>query len=206
MSLSLTFENPSDPFPVQFQLALLPEFLGRKLSLVASNVTVPAGTVGPIPLRLALPQNIQSIFPGDYSFIGRLLDSSGGLLSESRVDFTVSAKVSIRDFSFTPQLIVVRVGDNVQWSNNGAVIHTTTSDTGLWSSGDLTPGSSWNQNFLSEGFFPYHCNTHSQMKGGVWVLSGPLSASLERDAVERRLRRRLKADKLKRAIQRTLRP
>lgn len=207
MSFSLTVENPGAPLPIRFQLVLLPEFLGREISLVRPmNVTLPSGTVGPVPISLPLPPNIQSRFPGDYSFIGRLLDGSGSLLSESRANFTVPAKVSIRDFSFAPQLIEVRVGENVQWTNNGAVTHTTTSNAGGWDSRNLAPGVPWDHAFTSAGSFLYQCKIHPWMVGGVIVHSGPLSAALERAMAEKRLKKSLKGGKFEKLIRRRLRP
>ena len=207
MGFSLTLNNQGDPLPVRLQLLLLPEFLGRELSLVGPvEVTLPSGTVGPIPFSPALPRDIQSLFPGDYSFIGRLLDKSGDLLSEGRTIFTVPARVSIEDYRFNPQFIVVRTGESVQWTNHGAVTHTTTSTTGVWDSGDLAPGSSFSHPFTNADPYPYYCQAHSEMTGGVKVLSGPLQAGPERTKVERRLKKGLKTDKLKKAIQKGLRP
>src|SRR5262249_19652599 len=47
--------------------------------------------------------------------------------------------VSIRDFTFTPASVTVKMGSTVRWTNNGPSAHTTTSDMGVWDSGVLSP-------------------------------------------------------------------
>jgi plastocyanin len=81
--------------------------------------------------------------------------------------------VNIRDFSFTPASLTVKVGTTVRWTNQGPSGHTTTSDTGVWQSTTLSapgggggygsPGSAggtFNFTFTQAGTFPYHCSLH----------------------------------------------
>jgi len=94
--------------------------------------------------------------------------------------------ISIVDFSFQPGSVNINPGDVVTWTNNGAMAHTTTSDTGLWDSGSLQPGQSFSFTFATAGSFDFHCNIHPFMAGTVVVgaasagdpsLTSPLSAS-----------------------------
>jgi plastocyanin len=85
----------------------------------------------------------------------------GGGSTGSTVD------VSIRDFTFSPASVTVKVGSTVRWTNNGPSAHTTTSDMGVWDSGTLTPsggggmtGATFQMTFNSVGMFPYHCSIH----------------------------------------------
>jgi plastocyanin len=65
----------------------------------------------------------------------------------------------------------INVGDTVVWNFASATAtHTTTSDTGVWDSGNVNPGGSYSHTFTQAGSFPYHCNVHpTQMKGTVIV-------------------------------------
>jgi len=78
--------------------------------------------------------------------------------------------VSIVDFAFSPASITVDSGVTVTWTNNGATTHTVTSDgSGLFSSGNITPGGTYTHAFVSKGTFGYHCSIHPQMTASITV-------------------------------------
>ena len=77
--------------------------------------------------------------------------------------------VSIVDFAFSPQVDTITAGDSVKWTNNGAVTHTSTSNTLVWNSGNLAPGQSITFQFNTPGSFPYHCAIHTFMTGTIVV-------------------------------------
>lgn len=89
--------------------------------------------------------------------------------------------VSIVDYSFSPPSLTVKAGTAVTWTNMGTVAHTTTSDNGTWSSGQLsgsTPGgpygggsagASYSFTFMTAGTFTYHCSNHTNMTGTITV-------------------------------------
>jgi plastocyanin len=77
--------------------------------------------------------------------------------------------VAITSFTFSPESLNVRVGDTVTWTNNDAVSHTSTSNTGVWSSPVLNHGQSYSFTFTSIGHFPYHCAIHISMLGVIVV-------------------------------------
>jgi plastocyanin len=89
-------------------------------------------------------------------------------LGAAAVAFAVT-EVQIRDFEFVPANVVIMKGENVKWTNAGQVLHTSTSDTGKWNSGDLSHGQSFEFTFNDTGSFAYHCNYHITMKGTVRV-------------------------------------
>jgi plastocyanin len=69
--------------------------------------------------------------------------------------------VSLQDFSFSPALLIVRAGATVTWTNNdGNVIHTTTSDDGVWDSGALNGGDAFSFAFDEPGTYRYYCQPH----------------------------------------------
>lgn len=87
--------------------------------------------------------------------------------------FAATAAIDIIDFQFVPQTVTVNQGDTVQWANKGASIHTTTSDTGVWDSGIISPGLSFGRVFNTAGTFTFHCRIHPSMTGFVVVQSPP---------------------------------
>lgn len=80
--------------------------------------------------------------------------------------------VSIQNFMFQPGTLSVPVGTTVTWTNNATVTHTSTSDTGVWDSGPISPGMSYSYTFQQAGTFPYHCMIHPFMHGSIVVGSG----------------------------------
>jgi plastocyanin len=86
--------------------------------------------------------------------------------------FAATKAVTIADFSFTPSLSKLHIGDGVQWTNNGPSTHTTTSNApfSLWDSGNLTSGQTFSWPFNAAGIFPYHCSIHTFMTGNIGVL------------------------------------
>jgi plastocyanin len=77
--------------------------------------------------------------------------------------------VSIVDFAFNPSVVNATQNDTVTWTNNGAINHSSTSNTGIWDSGILGPSASFSRAFTSSGSFPYHCSVHPSMTGTVNV-------------------------------------
>ena len=86
----------------------------------------------------------------------------------SQVSATIH-NVSIVDFAFNPQSTNVTAGDSVKWTNNGSFDHTSTSDSGVWNSGTIPPGSSFTRQFSTPGIFPYHCSIHPTMTASIVV-------------------------------------
>jgi len=83
-----------------------------------------------------------------------------------------SAAVVIHNFAFGPATMTVPMGTTVTWTNMDSVAHTTTSDTGVWNSGTLSPGMSFHYTFNTSGTFPYHCMIHPNMHGTIVVQGG----------------------------------
>jgi plastocyanin len=73
--------------------------------------------------------------------------------------------------TFSPSTITVTVGTTLTWKNNDGIAHTSTSDTGVWDTGNLAAGGSSSTTFNTAGTFPYHCTYHVAMgmKGTVIV-------------------------------------
>jgi plastocyanin len=82
---------------------------------------------------------------------------------------TTLARVRIVDFAFRPKAITVSKGTRVRWTNRGGTTHTSTSNTGLWNSGNIAPGGTFSRLFRRAGTFRYHCAIHPSMTGRVVV-------------------------------------
>lgn len=77
--------------------------------------------------------------------------------------------VAIRNFAFGPQVITVKAGTTVHWTNHDTEAHTVTSDTGAFGSPVLQPGASYSFSFTKPGTYHYHCTIHPFMTGMVMV-------------------------------------
>jgi plastocyanin len=80
--------------------------------------------------------------------------------------------VIIANNQFLPQVITITTGTTVNWLNEGPEQHTTTSDTGVWDSGTLNPGQTFQFAFHTPGTYPYHCAIHPGMVGSITVQQG----------------------------------
>jgi len=77
--------------------------------------------------------------------------------------------VAIVNFEFQPAAVSVKVGDTVGWANKGSAPHTSTSDTGVWDTGSISPSQGGSFTFTTAGTFAYHCNIHPSMHGTITV-------------------------------------
>jgi len=83
---------------------------------------------------------------------------------------SVAADIQIVDFEFVPANDSVVLGQYVRWVNVGSMIHTSTSDDGVWDSGDLVPGNFYVLQMDSAGDFGYHCTPHPFMTATLHVI------------------------------------
>ena len=82
-----------------------------------------------------------------------------------------TAAISIVDFAFNPQVTTITQGSTVRWTNTAGRTHTSTSDTGLWNSGNISPGLTFSRVFATAGTFSFHCNIHPNMTGTINVIA-----------------------------------
>ena len=102
------------------------------------------------------------------------------LLTAVGLSLAAQVQISIIDFAFSPDSVVINTGDSVKWTNNGTVPHTSTSGVSgvwdsLWDSGDITPGGgTFVHGFPASGKFRFFCRHHWSlgMKGVVVVGTG----------------------------------
>ena len=80
--------------------------------------------------------------------------------------------IAIRDFAFHPDSIKVPPGATVTWVNCedvGHEPHTSTSDSAVWNSPEISSGARFSHTFPLAGGFPFHCTPHPFMTGKVVV-------------------------------------
>lgn len=80
------------------------------------------------------------------------------------------ATVSVRDNFFDANVVTVNVGESVRWVWEGDAPHNITFDVGGNASVTQTSGD-YEQTFMSEGTFRYHCTVH-----GAAVMAGLVTA------------------------------
>jgi plastocyanin len=72
--------------------------------------------------------------------------------------------VEIRDFSFTPEVLEVKPGDTITWTNQDIAPHTATALDNSWNTGSITKGMS-KEMLVTTKFSPhYFCRFHPAMK------------------------------------------
>jgi plastocyanin len=104
----------------------------------------------------------------NYLFIGVIITVlvvavSGCTSSQNRVGYTVN----IQNMAFNPSIVYIQVGTTVFWTNKDLTTHRVVSDTGLFDSGNLTNGQSYNYTFNQPGNYSYHCAIHPSMTGSI---------------------------------------
>lgn len=79
--------------------------------------------------------------------------------------------VSIKNFTFDPAVITVKVGTTVTWTNSDQDPHTVTSDgkSGPLNSKPLNQGETFQYTFTQAGTFAYLCTIHPFMTATVTV-------------------------------------
>ncbi len=89
-------------------------------------------------------------------------------VTEAGADDEVEIKIA--GFAYLPARITVKVGTVVKWKNEDGAAHTVTAEGGLFDSGSLSKGRTWEFRFNQTGNFPYFCRFHPDMLGSVEVV------------------------------------
>jgi plastocyanin len=81
----------------------------------------------------------------------------------------VTHTVVIDATRFEPEVVTIKAGDTVVWTNNDAFPHTATSTPGGFDSDEIGPGQSWKYTPPTPGEFAYVCTYHRTMKATLRV-------------------------------------
>lgn len=79
------------------------------------------------------------------------------------------AAVTIGNFTFKAQVLTVKPGTTVTWTNADDIPHTVTSNSGAFKSKVLDSGDKFSFTFAKPGQFGYFCSLHPHMTGTVIV-------------------------------------
>jgi plastocyanin len=80
--------------------------------------------------------------------------------------------IRIKENSFDPNIVTVRTGTTVVWTNEDPSAHTVTytgTGTTKFDSGNLVKGQSFSNTFNTPGRYIYACTQHASMKGTIVV-------------------------------------
>ena len=79
------------------------------------------------------------------------------------------AAVQISNFTFNAQVLTVKPGTTVTWTNADDIPHSVVSKDGLFRSKVLDSGDKFSFTFAKAGQFGYFCSIHPHMTGSVVV-------------------------------------
>jgi plastocyanin len=80
-----------------------------------------------------------------------------------------AAAVSIDNFTFKAQVVTVKPGTTVTWTNGDDIPHTVVSKDGVFKSKVLDTGDRFSFTFAKPGQFGYFCSLHPHMTGTIVV-------------------------------------
>ncbi len=127
----------------------------------------------PVFIALALLLSSCSLHLGLSSLLGK--GSSNGTPAAKTVKATHTppsnvTAININNGKFRPKNVSIKAGTTLTWTNNDDVQQSVTSDTpGLFDSGLIAPGSTWQHTFAQAGVFPYHSTGTGGNYGTVTV-------------------------------------
>ena len=87
----------------------------------------------------------------------------------SRAAPAPAAAVQISNFTFSVQVLTVKPGTTVTWTNADDIPHTVVSKDGVFKSKVLDSGDKFSFTFAKAGQFGYFCSIHPHMTGTVIV-------------------------------------
>ena len=95
-----------------------------------------------------------------------------GGVSAPRGDAARSEKVSIAEFAYDPDPVVIEEGGKVIWVNRDSAPHTATADDGSFDTGTIETDKLKSESFKQPGTYTYFCQIHPDMHGTVEVVEG----------------------------------
>lgn len=105
--------------------------------------------------------------------LSRLTGGGGSASKQVKATHTPPAPVNaitIVDGKFRPKNAMVKLGTTVTWTNTATKPESVTSDApGLFDSGTIAPGATWQHTFDKAGVYPYHSTGGSGVYGSVTV-------------------------------------
>ena len=75
--------------------------------------------------------------------------------------------ITIKNFRYSPDPIVVKAGDTIAVTNDDGTAHTLTADDGRFDTGNLAGGAEKTITVAAPGTYAYHCDIHNYMTGKI---------------------------------------
>jgi plastocyanin len=97
------------------------------------------------------------------------LAAGAALLASLASAGAAEVKVGIDNFTFNPQVVTVKAGDTVVWTNNDDIPHTVASPRNGIKSKPLDTGDAFSFTFTTPGSYDYFCSLHPHMTGRIVV-------------------------------------
>ena len=107
--------------------------------------------------------------------------AGGGFCHRETTTIGSGGGIAYGDFCVQPNVLQVRVGQEVVWSNKDQIEHTVTSGSGGWALETLQPGQNFTHTFTKAGVYPFYCQLHPNMGGVVLVGLGKTITGLISD-------------------------
>ncbi len=86
-------------------------------------------------------------------------------------DAARAEKVSIVEFTYSPDPVVIEEGGKVIWVNRDSAPHTATADDGSFDTGTIETDKLKSESFKQPGTYTYFCEIHPDMHGTVEVVA-----------------------------------
>ncbi len=115
----------------------------------------------------------------NFIFLGVLLVFGVVAVSGCTSKQSMNNTVAIQNNAFHPITLNVQVGTTVTWINKDPHPQDVVSDSGIFNSGNLTNGQSYNYTFNQTGSYPYHSSIHPSMDGTIVVSTTASSTSIK---------------------------
>jgi plastocyanin len=84
---------------------------------------------------------------------------------------SASKRTAIKNFTFLPHALVVKLGDTVTVANHDSSLHGVLADNQTFAVRSISPGLSQRFTMTTPGTFTYHCTFHTSMTGVITVRS-----------------------------------
>lgn len=79
-------------------------------------------------------------------------------------------EVDIKSFKFDPEIVQVRIGDTIRWTNRDVAPHTATADEFGWDTGKLASGEAAEITVTENMELSYFCVFHPHMKASLSII------------------------------------
>ncbi|PXF22898.1 MAG: hypothetical protein CXX72_02240, partial [Methanobacteriota archaeon] len=166
---------------------------GHDIHLDRNSISATGGRINPTALGIVLENcGLRTIHMNgnDVVTTANALVSEGCNIVDTGSSFTATGgsaaavtTVDIMASYFSPQTVTIDTGGTIRWravqynSDPNNYIHTTTSDDGLWDSGQMNLGSTFVYTFTTAGTYNYTCSSHSTMTGTITVVNATAGGS-----------------------------